>query len=72
MLTPAEFRSGQHSIPLHLQDELPECCGRCRYLSYEEFVVCFLDAPFYLHCAYNLPGMNNEEVPPCLAARADV
>lgn len=67
MLSPAEFRTGQHSIPFHMQDELPDCCGRCPYLIYEEFSVCFIDDPFYFHCAYSWPTRINDQVPPCLA-----
>lgn len=66
MITPEEFRSGQHSIPFHMHDELPECCGRCFYLVYEEFTVCFVNDPFYYHCAYSWPGRLTDVVPPCL------
>lgn len=67
MITPAEFRTGQYSIPLNMPDDLPECCGRCRFLSYEEFTVCFIDAPFYYHCAYSSAEKPADSLPPCLA-----
>jgi len=69
-LTPAEFRCGQHSIPLQLQDELPDCCPGCPYLAYEEFTVCFIDAPFYLHCVYHETEQRPGQPPPCLAGEA--
>jgi len=65
-LTPAEFRTGQHSVPLHLQEELPDCCPGCPYLAQEEFTVCFIDAPFYLHCVYSWTEPDHEKLPPCL------
>ncbi len=67
MLTPEEFRTGQHSIPLNLAEELPECCSRCRFLIFEEFTVCFIDAPFYYQCAYSWTEKAPDSLPPCLA-----
>ncbi|MGQ9919723.1 MAG: hypothetical protein ACUVRZ_00160 [Desulfobacca sp.] len=67
MITTSEFRSSQYSIPLNLSEELPACCSRCRYLSFEEFTVCFLDAPFYYSCAYRWADNPADSLPPCLA-----
>ena len=66
MITPEEFRTGQHGIPFGLHDELPECCSHCFYLIYEEFTVCFVDDPFYYYCAYNWPDKLTDTTPPCL------
>ena len=66
MMTPEEFRTGQHGIPFAVEDELPACCGQCFYLIYEEFTVCFVEDPFYYYCAYNWPDKLTDTVPPCL------
>ncbi len=66
MITPEEFRTGQHGIPFALQDELPECCSHCFYLIYEEFSVCYVEDPFYFYCAYNWADRLTDPVPPCL------
>lgn len=68
MIDPAVFRTGQHSIPLTCRDEVPPCCFSCPYLVYEEFTVCFIQEPFYFHCAYNWPDKLTRVTPPCLQA----
>lgn len=66
MINLEEFRTGQHGIPISCQDELPACCRNCVYLCYEEWTVCFCDAPFYYYCSYSWPDKLQQAVPPCL------
>jgi hypothetical protein len=66
MITCEEFRTGQHGIPFAWVEDLPECCGRCVYLVYEEYTVCMVEAPFYYYCAYNWPDKLTDTVPSCL------
>jgi hypothetical protein len=40
-------QQSQYGMPFPCAEELPACCLACSYLLYEEFTVCFCDAPFY-------------------------
>jgi len=61
MITPEEFRTGRMGLPFSCVDEIPDCCGRCHYLVYQE-AACAL--PYYF-CGYNLPDRINDAVPAC-------
>jgi hypothetical protein len=61
MIKPEDFRTGRMGLPFSCVDEIPDCCGRCHYLVYQE-AACAL--PYYF-CGYNLPDRINDAVPAC-------
>ncbi len=65
-----EFRTGDFSIPGPDADEVPECCGRCPFLSYKEFSASG-EGDFYYHCSYHWSDRDPQTPPPCLQNRRE-